>query len=323
MAAHVELRGHFQLPGLVDRQAQRGEKGRRPDAGGPDADLVAVAVAGGVDHPLRLDLRHPASRHDLDMPLFQQRRGGQRHPLRQRRQNARCAFEQGDADIVDRIELAEAIIDIALARLAQLGRQLDAGGATADDDDVDAVRCMPALLAVLGLRHVLEHFQTEALRVTGAVERNGVLGRARRVEIMRGAADGDTQARKRQGALGHGHGTGRILDSGDDDALIDRVEPGEHAIHEGEVVLVRQHGVRQALLVHVHRAGSDLVQRRLPDMVKRLVDQRHARAAQFAAQFAGQLQAAGATADDHDIVELGIMHGVFLTPPSGRRRHCG
>ena len=63
-----------------------------------------------------------------------------RKPLRQRRQDARRGLEQREADVAHRVEVLESIAGMRARGLPDLGRELDAGGTGADDDDVDLRR---------------------------------------------------------------------------------------------------------------------------------------------------------------------------------------
>ena len=75
---------------------------------------------------------------------------------------------------------------------------------------------------------------------------------------------------------------------------------------ELEVMPARLIQIVQLVVVQVHAAGRDLMQQRLPQMRARLVhqrDQRLAPLAQLVAQAGGELEAAGAAADDDDAVK--------------------
>jgi hypothetical protein len=63
--------------------------------------------------------------------------------------------------------------------------------------------------------------------------------------------------------------------------------------------------VVELVVIHVHAARRKLVQQRLPQMRKRLIEQRYARTATTAqpvSEVRRQFQSAGAAADDHDVM---------------------
>ncbi len=186
-----------------------------------------------------------------------------------------------------------------MAGLDQFHRQLDAGGAAADDHQVQPRRRV-AHLGLVDQRHGLEHGQAELLGVLGGVERDGVLGRARGIEEVGGAAQrqrqrvvGQFAARQHFLALAVGHGV-----HGDLAALA--VDADQLALREGKPVQVGQHQVGQAFLVDVQRARRRFMQRRLPDVERPAVDQGDVLAAVDAAELGGQFKAAGTPADDDD-----------------------
>ena len=72
----------------------------------------------------------------LDAELAQQLRGGLGQALRQRRQHAVGGLDQVDLDVLVGIDAVEAVGHDLARRAVQLGGQLDAGGAGADDRHV-------------------------------------------------------------------------------------------------------------------------------------------------------------------------------------------
>src|SRR5690606_8644632 len=81
------------------------------------------------------------------------------------------------------------------------------------------------------------------------------------------------------------------------------VEADQLADAEAEVVPVRLREVADLVLAHVHAAGGDLVQLGFPDMGAGAVDQGDlclAAASERVAESSGELEPAGAAADDDD-----------------------
>ncbi len=67
----------------------------------------------------------------------------------------------------------------------------------------------------------------------------------------------------------------------------------------------------EIVLVEIHAARRNFVQQRLPQMRAGAVDERHARAtlaAQPVAEPRGELETAGAAADDHDAMTFRVRH---------------
>ncbi|MNS76654.1 hypothetical protein D3C72_1102080 [compost metagenome] len=231
--------------------------------------------------------------------LVQQFRGGNRYALGQRRQNARRPFEQRDAHILDGVEILETIRRIHAARFAQFGRQLHTRGAAADDDDVDTGMARVAL-ALLGHGQQFQQGQTETFRVFRGIEGNRVFLGARHAEVIRRAAHGqhqlvvaDCALRQELLVLVRGNGAhGKAVRAG--------VERDQGTIDIGKTIVMRQHLVRQALLMNVQGAGRHFMQRRFPDVVQAAVDQGDLAGAELAAEFAGQLQAACTSSYDND-----------------------
>ena len=90
-----------------------------------------------------------------------------------------------------------------------------------------------------------------------------------------------------------------------EDVLRPALEPRQRPEHEGEMVPARLREVVELVRVHVHAAGGDLVQERLPQVRAAAVDEGDAglRAVAVAvAQLRRELEPAGAAADHHDAV---------------------
>ena len=108
------------------------------------------------------------------------------------------------------------------------------------------------------------------------------------------------------------------MDRREVDLLARAIEPLHAPEPELEVMPARLEQIVQLVVVEVHAAGRDLVQQRLPQVRARLVDQRDQRLlalAELVAQARGELEPAGASADDDDPVQpgrSGISHWSVL-----------
>src|SRR5262245_33376740 len=91
-------------------------------------------------HTLLVDRSDSFSDAHIDIELAEKLGGRLRDMLRERRKDARRSLDDGEPDILARIEMVEAVARVHVGGLADLGRQLHTGGAGADDDDVDSGR---------------------------------------------------------------------------------------------------------------------------------------------------------------------------------------
>ena len=188
----------------------------------------------------------------------------------------------------------------------ELGRELDAGRASPDDNDREPV----AARAELSAEDVGEQGAVKAVGLLSAVENMAPLGDARHAEIVGPAAEGqhevivaepplagDLRSLTAGGALGRNEGSQHDL------ARLG-VDGHQGARDEAVAVPVRVGEVAELLLARVKQAGGDLVEARLPDMRRRAVDKRHlgpaGRSADRPAETRRQLEAARAPAHDHD-----------------------
>ena len=127
-----------------------------------------------------------------DVEPLQQLLSGRRELLGQRRQDARRRLEQCQMDVTHGIEVLEAITGMCAGRLPDLGREFDARGTGADDDDVDmgrGARRRPRIGAHAGR----QQSTMEALGVEPHVKRDCMLGHSRHAEVVADAADADHQ----------------------------------------------------------------------------------------------------------------------------------
>ncbi|MNS70956.1 hypothetical protein D3C72_1043080 [compost metagenome] len=186
-----------------------------------------------------------------------------------------------------------------MAGFSQFHSQFHAGGAAAHNHQVQPGRRV-AHLGQVHQRHGFQHGQAELFGVFGGVQRDGVFGRAGRVEKVGRAAQGQHQRVVAELTARQHFLILRIVDGVHHDLAAFAVHAQQPALRERKAVHVGQHQVGQAFLVDVQRAGGRFVQRRLPDVEGPAVDQRDVLAAVDAAQFGGQFQAARATANDDD-----------------------
>ena len=87
------------------------------------------------------------------------------------------------------------------------------------------------------------------------------------------------------------------------------IEPGERALAKPEAMPVRERGIVDFVQIGVHASRGDLVQQRLPQVRRALVDQRDLDAPSAAVAIAergGQRQPAGAAAYDDDSMRDGV-----------------
>jgi hypothetical protein len=152
----------------------------------------------------------------------------------------------------------------------------------------------------------IDEAAVEALGLVRGVERYRMLLDAGRAEIIGDAADRDDQ-----GVVGN------FADRGDRAAFLVElgielhhparpIEPDHLAEAEPKAVPVGLGEVIELVPGHVHAAGGDFVQQRLPQMGARLVDERDLGAMtppELVAEASDELEPAGAAADHDDAVE--------------------
>ncbi len=184
----------------------------------------------------------------------------------------------------------------------QLGRELDARRARADDGDVELLgpeRLGLQLRADAGV----DQAAMEARGLAGRVEHAGVPGGAGRAEVI-----GDAAHRHHQDVIGLGarrrHLGPVLVEDGRHMHLLPRaVEPDHLADPVAEMVPVGLREIIELVLAKVHAPRRDLVQQRLPEMGALLVEERHQRAAapaQPVAEPRRELDPARAAAHDQD-----------------------
>ena len=229
-------------------------------------------------------------------------RGGVGEALGQGGQDAVGGLDQGDRDVLLGVDPVEAVGDHGAGGAVQLGRELGAGGAGADDGDVELAGPHRLGLGV-GAQAGVDQAAVEAGRLLGRVQGDGVLGHAGGAEIVAAAADGQHQDVVGDGALGRDQAALLVVGGAEENLPGLAVEADQLADAVVEMVPVRLGEIVQGVVVQVHAAGGDLVEQRLPQMGAGAVDQGDvglAPPAQLVAQLRDQLQAAGAAAHDHD-----------------------
>lgn len=188
-----------------------------------------------------------------------------------------------------------------LRSVVQFRSQFDAGGAGADDGDTHCVvvRVVPGMRTQV----LAEQLAMEAFGLGAGIEENAVFRSALGAEVVGGAADGDHQGVVGDVALGNQFNAILVHQCGQADPLAGAIQALHAAELEFEVVPLRLGDVVQLVLGGVERAGGDFVQQGFPDVGEVGVDQGDLGLAAFtqgAAETGGELQPAGAAADDHD-----------------------
>ena len=218
----------------------------------------------------------------------------------QRRQHPWAGFDQADVQVF-RADPVEPVGGQHLRGVVQFRSQFDAGGAGADDGDTHCVvvRVVPGMRTQV----LAEQLAVEAFGLGAGIEENAVFRSALGAEVVGGAADGDHQGVVGDVALGNQLNAILVHQCGQADPLAGAIQALHAAELEFEVVPFRLGDVVQLVLGGVERAGSDFVQQGFPDVGEVGVDQGDLGLAAFtqgAAETGGELQPAGAAADDHD-----------------------
>ena len=239
------------------------QKGRRLHAGRPDHEL-------GIDNaPVRKPdavLHHGGDARgciNFHAESTEQLGRGSRDARRQSRQNAVGGLDQVQRDVAIGINAVEAEGDELARRLVQFGGELDAGGAGADDRDLKLPGVQRFVL-VLRPHAGIDQPGVKSRGLLRGLQANGVIGNARRAEIVGETADGEHQrvvgitARWR-------HLRAILLDHRPDQHLAPgAVEPDHLSGAIAKVMPVRLRQIVELMMAEIHAAGRDLVQQRLP-----------------------------------------------------------
>ena len=300
---------HHQLVDAVGLQAaQVLQKVRRLHTRSPHHQL-------GLHHP-PIGQTHPVGHHFRDLGLGQhlhtqardQRLTCRRQARRQGRQDAVGRLNQADLDVLVRVNPVQAKSHHLARRAVQLGGQLHAGCARADDGHMQL-----ALVDVggLGVRADagIHHLGVELLGIVLRLQAQGIFLHALRAEVVAQAADAN-----HQGVVAN------LLDRGDRQPVavhvrgqVNRiglaVQPFELADAECEVIPVRLRHVTNLMVPKVHATGGNFMQLRFPDVGPVFVHQGDIGlcAAPIGFSKAGsEFQAAGSPADDDDFVFVSL-----------------
>lgn len=205
-------------------------------------------------------------------------------------------------------------------RVPDLGGELDAGRARADDDDVHP-RGSPRAGLGVGAHAGGEQAAVEAFGIGERVERNGVRRDTRNTEVVADAADAEYErVIAHHAARQHEHAV-VVENRIEDQFMLRPIEAAHHALAETEVMPIGQRKVIDSVHIGVHPPRRHLVQQRLPQMRCETVDQGNFRAPvlpQLVAQTHGQRQTAGAAADNDDAVSRRLWRIHPRQPLAGR-----
>ena len=157
----------------------------------------------------------------------------------------------------------------------QFGGQFRAGGARADDRDMQLPRAHRGVLR-MGAQAGIHQAAVEAHRLLRRLQRDGMVAHAGRAEIIGGAADGDDQRVVGKGLGGGDLAPFLVMGGGEKHGLRRAVEPHHLPVPEAEMVPMRLREVAELMLVRIHAAGGDLVQQGLPEMPSCAVHERDA-----------------------------------------------
>ena len=201
-------------------------------------------------------------------------------------------------------------------RVVDFRRQLDAGGAAADD------RHGHRLVAVVGVQAGVHEAFAEALRLSAGVHEQAVVAHPGGAEVVALTAHGDHQVVVVEVALGQHFLALGVGDRCQGDGAFFLVHPGHVARFKAVVVQAGVGAVVHRVQVGVDGAGGDFMEARLPDVHAAGVHQGDIgvpELAQFASQLGDQGQAAGTAADHHDLwfAHSGApcIKAASLTPP--------
>src|SRR5690606_20712748 len=144
----------------------------------------------------------------------------------------------------------------------------------------------------------------------GGVQRDGVLFCPWRIKEVAKGSQGDHQGIVRDLASGENNFVVRAADCSEVHVPGMTIELDDFAACKSEAVQMCQHGVGEPLLVDIEGAGGNLMQRRLPNVKRLLVDKCDEVWAEATAQARSQLEAArAATGYDDAMRRSGRAHG--------------
>ncbi|KIU36871.1 hypothetical protein SR39_03850 [Methylobacterium radiotolerans] len=303
----AQVRADDELPGPGALQAvEAGEHVRRLHAGGPDLQPGRDAAAVLQDESLRVRRRHRRAGPDLHVEIRQRAGGGAGDLVGEGRQQARPALDQRQAQAPRQV--GRAVVGEEVDGVLELGGQLDTGRTAADDGDLQQTA------AVEPGQEMAPQLLVEVLGLGQIVDRQAMLGHARRAEIVGAAADGEHQ--QVVGAL-HLREPLRGLDREPDVPGLP-VDADEGAGLEAEAVAARLGEEVHLLPVGPGGAGREGVQHRLPDMREAAIGEGDV-GSPAASEARGHLDPGDAAADDHD--PWSLRHDVSASSPIGNAGH--
>ena len=255
---------------VVSRPPISCRKGRRLHASRPDDELGGDKAAIGELNPIGADLGDTRLGADLDTDLVQQRHdvGGQ--TLGDCRQNPVRRFDEGDLQILGRIDPVETGGGHVTGRAMKFRRELGSGGAGSDHHHVELPGPHRADLG-MGAQHAVDQALVEPHRLLLRVEGDGVLLHPRRAEIVGGRAHREDQRIVGNRADGRDLTPLGIVARGELDRARATVESCHRADTIAEMMAVGVVEIVHRMVADIEAASGDLVQQRLPDMSAGLV----------------------------------------------------
>ncbi len=194
-------------------------------------------------------------------------------------------------------------------RFVQFGGQFDPGGAGADDGAMQLTRPQRLVLRV-GAQAGVDHAPVESRGLVERIERDGMIGDARRAEIIGHAAHGDDQRIVAKHARRNDSPPVLVVARRDIDLLLGAVQSDHLADAIAIMAAARMGHQFERVGFAVHCAGGDFVQQRLPDVNTQPVEQRDrglAAAAERRPKQRRQMQPRRAAADNEDAMQRGIL----------------
>jgi hypothetical protein len=239
--------------------------GRALHAGGPDDELSWDDIAIGQHHAIGAHFSHAAAGQDLNAKIFQQFHSRSGDAFGQGGQDARCRFNQADADIACRVNPVQAIGDNGAQGAVQFGGEFRAGSPRTDDRNMKLAGAHRFGLAI-GAQARIHQPAMKPAGLRHVFQRHGVFRRTWCAEIIGDAADADHQrvighaARRRDLAA-------FIVEGGADQDLTRLpVNAGHGPEAVGEVMVMRLAQIMKLMPVPIEAAGRHRMQQRLPQM---------------------------------------------------------
>ena len=234
---------------------------------------------------------------------------------RQSGQDPIPGLDQDDAKVALRVDPVEPVGDDGASGMVQFRGELGAGGACADDGDVQLPRTDGSIL-VLRAQAGIDQTVVETAGLLGGLERDGVFRGAGRSKIVGDAADGDHQGVITDRRFRADFASLVVLRGGQSDGFRSAVEARHFSVTVAEMVPVSLCDIVQFMLRAAQAPRGDGMEQRFPDVRSAAIDERDVRAlspAEAFAQLARQLQPGGAAADNHDVMEGLVHHSLALT----------